>query len=94
MLRESNEVLETAHDLLGVRGWKYSIWGDKFFVTTSILDSNFFSKHIYRKITFSTETENCSGGSWWLYLSGENSILWTILLKPRFYPAVVVSRSW
>ena len=27
-------------------------------------------------------------------ISGENDILMTILLKPRFYATVVVSRSW
>ena len=71
MLRQSNDVLETAHDLLGVRGWKYSIWGNKFFCDNKHTRQQFFSKHIYRTITFSTETENCSGGSWWLYLSGK-----------------------
>ena len=50
-----------------------------------------FSKHIYGTRTFLAETENCSRGSWWLYLSGENDILWTILLKPRSRPAVVVT---
>ena len=35
---------------------------------------------------------NCSRGSWWLYLSGKNYILQTILLLPRFHPTVVESR--
>ena len=40
-----------------------------------------FSKHIYGTRTFLTEKENCSGGSWWLYLFGKNYILHTILIE-------------
>ena len=53
----------TAHYLLGVRGWKYSIWGNNFFVKASIRGNNFFSKHIYGARTFLTETESSLGGS-------------------------------
>ena len=60
----------------------------------SIRGHNLFSEHTYGARTFLTETESCSGGSWWLYLSGKNDILMTILLKPRFYAIVIVSRSW
>ena len=55
--------LGTAHYLLGVWGWKYSILGNNFFVKVSIWGNNFFSKHIYGARTFLTETESCSGGS-------------------------------
>ena len=56
-------VLGTAHYLLGVRGCKYSIRGNNFFVKASIRGNKFFSKHIYGARTFLTETKSCSGGS-------------------------------
>ena len=55
--------------------------GQQLFFKTYIRDRNFL-----------TETENCLEGSWWLYLSGKNDISWIILLKPIFYPSVIVSR--
>ena len=64
------------------------LWRQAYRATT------FFSTHMYGARTFLTETESCSGDSWWLYLSGKNDILMTILPKPRFYATVVVSRSW
>ena len=78
---QSLQFLGTAHYLMGVRGWKYRIRGNNFFVKTSIWDSNFFSKHIYGTRTFLTETENCSRGSWWLYLSGKDDIFMENLTK-------------
>ena len=53
----------TAHYLLGVRGWKYSIRGNNIFVKASIRETTFFKKHIYGARTFLTETESCAGGS-------------------------------
>ena len=55
--------LGTAHYLLGVWGWKYSIWGNYFFLKAIIWGNNFFSKHIYGTRTSLTETESCSGSS-------------------------------
>ena len=81
--------LGTAHYLFGVCGWKYSIEGNNFLWRQAYRATTFF-QNIY-----TGETENCSGGSWWLYLSAEkNDILLTILLKLRFYATVVVSRCW
>ena len=54
--------LGTAHYLLGVRGWKYSIRGNNFFVKASIRGNNFSSKHCGAR-TVLTETESCAGGS-------------------------------
>ena len=68
--------------------------GQQLFVKASMWDNNFLFKHIYGTRTFLTEIESCSRGSWWFYLSRKNDILWTILLKPRFYLTVVVSRCW
>ena len=49
--------------------WGYGA-GNIAYETTTI-----FSKHIYWTRTFLTETKNCSGSSWWLYLSGKMDIL-------------------
>ena len=53
----------------------------------------FFESYIRGK-DFLTETDRCSGGSWWLYLSGKKDIFMTSLLKLIFYVTVVVCRCW
>ena len=91
----AQKILGTAHYLLGVRGWKYSI-RDNFFCEGKHTGQKLFSIYIYGTKTFLTETENDQGivDSWRLYLPRKNDTLPTILLKPRFYATVVVSKCW
>ena len=59
------------HIVLGVRGWKYSIRDNNFFVNSSIRGISFFFKTYIREKNFFDRNRKLFRGSWWLHLSGK-----------------------